>query len=173
MLPGRLIDEALADYNNGDKTQDVYVTNKDQWCEDAKWELFDLLIPYLLERFPYIFEKRGDAIYNKVLDETIPLGRDPSFEDPIVRASRLTQEDWCIMQETPDGYKLSAGVVCFPMRWSLKGKFNIVMGTIHQPVESFTKHLKSHVYSVMRNMKPESPIWRANWTISSTRVHWQ
>lgn len=55
-------------------------------------QLFDECIPYLLERFPYIFEKRGDAIYNKALDETVPLGRDKTLEDPLIRLSRLTQE---------------------------------------------------------------------------------
>lgn len=162
-----LIDNALSDFADGDKTQDVYVSNTDSWCTEAKWELFDMLIPYLLERFPYIFEKRGDCMYNKALDEYIPLARDPTLEDPLIRASRLTQQDWCLMQESESeaGYILAAGVVCFPMRWSLKAKFNVVMGAIHEPVESFTKHLKPKVYSVMKNLKPEKPIWRANWAV--------
>ena len=39
-----------------------------------------------------MFERCGDAVYNRALDETIPLGRDQSLEDPLVRLSRLTQE---------------------------------------------------------------------------------
>ena len=39
------------------------------------------------------------------------------------------------------------------------------MGRIHVPVESFQKHLKNMVGQVMKNMKPEAPIWRANWAV--------
>merc|ERR1712061_373339 len=51
------------------------------------------------------------------------------------------------------------------MRWSLQEKFNTVIGQIHVPVKSFTKHLQPSVYSTFRNMKPDRPMWRANWSV--------
>ena len=46
--------------------------------------------------------------------------------DPLIRAGKLTQEDWCILEwnESQAAYVLRAGIVCFPMRWSLQVKFN-------------------------------------------------
>ena len=62
-------------------------------------------------------------------------------------------------------YVLTSGIVYFPMRWSLQEKFNKVIGQIHVPVKSFTKHLKPSVYDTFVRMKPESPVWRANWAV--------
>ena len=46
--------------------------------------------------------------------------------DPLIRAGDLTQEDWCILQwdESHQAYVLTAGIVYFPMRWSLLDKWN-------------------------------------------------
>ena len=46
--------------------------------------------------------------------------------DPLIRAGDLTQEDWCILQwdESHQAYVLTAGIVYFPMRWSLLEKWN-------------------------------------------------
>ena len=60
---------------------------------------------------------------------------------------------------------LTSGIVYFPMRWSLQEKFNKVIGQIHVPVKSFTKHLQPSVYDRFVRMKPETPIWRANWAV--------
>ena len=61
------------------------------------------------------------------------------------------------------GYVLTSGVVCFPQRWSLREKHGVVMGAVHKPVHAFTKHLKSRSYDLMRKMKVNRPLWRANW----------
>ena len=46
--------------------------------------------------------------------------------DPLIRAGNLTQEDWCILEwnESLQAYVLTAGIVYFPMRWSLLEKWN-------------------------------------------------
>lgn len=143
----------------------VFVTTTDRdstkQCEE---ELFELVYNFLPARFPSIFEQRGNGIYNRATDEFI--AKD-GHENPIIRASRLTQEDWCIMEWSDDasGYVLTSGVVCFPMRWSLTEKHGMVMGRVHEPVHAFTKHLKVRAYDVMKNLKVENPVWRANWAI--------
>jgi hypothetical protein len=45
----------------------------------------------------------------------------------MIRATGLTQEDWCIMEKKNDGYVLTSRVVCFPMsraKWAI-----FLMGT--------------------------------------------
>ena len=46
--------------------------------------------------------------------------------DPLIRAGKLTQEDWCILEwnESQAAYVLRAGIVCFPLNMSLQVKFN-------------------------------------------------
>ena len=80
---------------------------------------------------------------------------------------KLTQEDWVILEwdESMDNYKLTAGVVYFPMRWSLLEKWNKGMPGIHMPVKGFMKHLLKNVQSLFKAMTPSSPVWRANWAV--------
>ena len=65
---------------------------------------------------------------------------------------RLTQEDWVILEwdETADSFVLTAGLVCFPMRWSLRGKWNQPVPIVHGPVKGFTKHLVKNVQSLFK-----------------------
>jgi len=144
------------------KRDKVYISSDNKKTTECEQELLEMLCDYLPNRFPDIFERRPGGIYNRVTDETIPIVGD---ENAIVRAARLTQEDWCIMEKSKEGYVLTSGVVCFPMRWSLVEKFKMIMGNIHKPVDAFTKHLKTKAYSAMERLTPESPIWRANWAI--------
>ncbi len=85
----------------------------------------------------------------------------------VIFAGRLTQEDWVVMEWDEDlqAYKLTAGVVYFPMRWSLNGKWNKGMPGIHKPVKGFMKHLLTNVQSLFKAMTPAAPIWRANWAV--------
>ena len=69
------------------------------------------LFPFsFLERFPDKFKVREKSVYNEMLQEFVPSGADVS-EDPLIRAGRLTQEDWCVMEwnEEHQAYCLTAG----------------------------------------------------------------
>jgi hypothetical protein len=74
------------------------VTNKEPSTTLAKQELLELLIKYLPERFPDKFEAREGGIYNKMLLEFTSISDGPGQEDPLMKAGRLTQEDWCVME---------------------------------------------------------------------------
>jgi hypothetical protein len=65
-----------------------------------------------LERYPDKFEAREKGVYNKMLDEFVSSNPDES-DDPLLKASRLTQEDWCIMEwkEEHQAYCLTAGLI--------------------------------------------------------------
>ena len=67
--------------------------------------------------------------------------------------------------EKVGSYKLTAGVVYFPMRWSLTEKWNKGIPGIHMPVEGFMKHLLKNVESLFKSMTPSTPVWRANWAV--------
>ena len=152
---------------------DIFVSRVDDPKTDAcKREFFQLLIVHLPERFPDIFEMQPNGfILNKVTGELIStdLDKNSNDEDLLLRAGRLTQEDWIIMELDPDHstYVLTAGVLCFPSDWSLADKFNKPMHEIHSPVKIYMDKLQNKVDSLFLCMKPEKPLWRANWGIYS------
>lgn len=90
------------------------------------------------------------------------------FEDPLLRLSRLTQEDWIILKwdEGKEEYILTAGLVCALMRWRLTEKFQqSVISLIHEPVKTFTNHFSKKVFSILNNLKPHITLCRDNWVI--------
>ncbi|XP_031553177.1 uncharacterized protein LOC116290318 [Actinia tenebrosa] len=145
----------------------VFVTNNNESTKLAKSELLQMICKYLPERYPDKFEAREGGVYNKMLQEFISTSEEPGEEDPLIKCGRLTQEDWCIMEWSDEhqAYCLTAGMVYFPMRWSLQEKWNLPMLDIHQPVDGFTKHLKSLVYNLFKTMAPDAPVYRGNWAV--------
>jgi hypothetical protein len=85
---------------------------------------------------------------------------------PLDLAARLIQEDLCLM--SPDGkgtYLLSAGSVCFPLRWELTEKFALPMAAIHHAVPGYDEKLASPSDRYMVGLKAHKPSWRCNWSI--------
>jgi len=146
------------------KLDQVFISRDSPATTSAKQEFLDMLVKYLPGRFPDIFKKTDGEMYIKPLGETISL--DTTVEDPLVVASRLVQEDWCILEwsEKHENYVFTAGAVCFPMRWSILEKFEQPMFKIHEPVKAF-KTLESSVLDLVKNMTHEKPVWRANWAV--------
>ena len=151
---------------------DIFVSRKNNsQTEACKREFFALLIEHLPRRFPEIFERQqnGGYLLNKVTKELVSTDLDdiPVDDDLLLRAGRLTQEDWIIMELDPNQntYVLTAGLLCFPSNWSLAEKFNKPMQQIHGPVQIYMDNLKDKVDSLFLRMKPNKPLWRANWGI--------
>lgn len=144
----------------------VFCTNVDEGCKLAKQELFEMLVDHLPKRFPNYYEARKGGIYNKILKEFISSSPNDDM-DPLIRCGELTQEDWCVLEykEEHDAYVMTAGILYFPMRWSLLDKFNQPMVGIHKPVHGFLKHLLTKVHNLFKAMSPSAPLWRGNWAI--------
>lgn len=81
-------------------------------------------------------------------------------------AARLVQEDLCLMSLDDIGkYVLTAGSVCFPLRWELRDKMGLPMAGIHHPVPAYDEKLASPADRFMTGLKPHKPSWRCNWSI--------
>ena len=61
-------------------------------------------------------------------------------EHPIAAASRLVQEDLCVLVRE-DAWRLRAASVCFPSRWNLATKIGTTLDDIHRPVPFYDAQL--------------------------------
>lgn len=89
----------------------------------------------------------------------------PADASPLVRAGLLVQEDLCLMAPDPNGYRLVAAFLAFPLRWSLREKLGLPMAAIHAPVPGFADRLGPTADRFFSSLDADRPVWRANWSI--------
>jgi dimethylamine monooxygenase subunit A len=118
-------------------------------------------------------EAGGDAASHELLDEVKsfltayhPLISTATYssEHPIVQASRLVQEDFCVLLRD-DAWRLLAACVCFPSRWDLTQKIGTTLDEIHSPVPGYDGELSTPTNSFFDRLRPERSYWRLNWTL--------
>lgn len=85
-------------------------------------------------------------------------------------AGRLAQEDFLLLRDLQGAYRLVAGVLCFPSRWSLSEKMGRALDIIHRPVPHYADHLAPRVNRVFAALAPERPVMRVNWLVTGTPV---
>jgi hypothetical protein len=85
-------------------------------------------------------------------------------DHPIVAASRLVQEDLCVLLRD-DVWRLQAACVCFPSRWRLAEKIGNSLGDIHAPVPLYDEILANPTNAFFDRLTPERSFWRLNWTL--------
>jgi hypothetical protein len=128
----------------------------------AQAEILDMLAGFLSERFPEVWRRDGSRM------EILPAGRSvdlSSDEAPLLTASRLVQEDLCLMRDGPGGYRLAAASLCFPSSWSLTEKFGQTLDGLHGNVPGYPDFLAGRMARIFANLKTELPVSRLNWSI--------
>jgi hypothetical protein len=126
-------------------------------------ELLALLLDHLVARFPERYRRADGRIDNLVTDETFALA--DWADAPLALAGRLVQEDLCLMQRGPEGYRLVAAALCFPAHWRLADKLGRPLQTIHEPVPGFAERLAPTVDRFFASIQVARPVWRLNWSL--------
>jgi hypothetical protein len=90
--------------------------------------------------------------------------RESEQEHAIVEASRLVQEDLCVLVRD-DAWRLRAACVCFPSRWELATKIGTTLDEIHGPVPGYGDELSRPTNAFFDRIRPDRAFWRLNWTL--------
>lgn len=139
--------------------------------EESSGEVLQLLVEHLCRRFPNWFVRHERRLTNRITNETWPLDSPPFHV--LELASRLVQEDLCLMQRRQDQYVLSAACVCFPSRWQLSEKMGRPLRGIHEPVPGYEQTLALPADRFFDAIAVDRPAWRLNWTIHEQPVLFQ
>lgn len=123
---------------------DVVATNPEG--DEASRELLDEITRNLRAHHPGV---------NTDVDES---------EHPLVAASRLVQEDLCVLVRG-DEWRLRAACVCFPSRWDLASKIGTTLDDIHGPVPGYDRELSRPTNAFFERLGPDRSFWRLNWTL--------
>ncbi|MEZ5168092.1 MAG: DUF3445 domain-containing protein [Acidimicrobiales bacterium] len=91
-----------------------------------------------------------------------------SLDHPIVTAGAMVQEDLCLLERIEESWRLTAGSVCFPTRWSLAEKLGATLDEIHAPGPRYDTDLGERVRRFFDRLAPETGAWRLNWSLVDT-----
>ena len=90
-----------------------------------------------------------------------------STENALNWAGRQVAEDLLLLGDQP-GWPLVAGQLCFPNDWCLADKLGRPLFEVHAPVPGFAQRVGDATLKLFDKLKPERPIWRANWAVKVT-----
>ncbi|MBL8567802.1 MAG: DUF3445 domain-containing protein [Phreatobacter sp.] len=174
---------ALADWIEVDARLGVYLDEKarleaadlptifraERGTGPAQQELLDILVGNLVAHQAETHRRDGDRIELPTAGRTIDLGADGP---PLLTASRLVQEDICLMRRTDEGWRLAAAALAFPSSWRLADKIGRPMNAIHAPVPGFAGRMDQMVTRIFDNLAPSQPVERFNWSLyDDDRLH--
>jgi dimethylamine monooxygenase subunit A len=146
-------------------------------------ELFDLEIDLkirlLHERYDDVFaslpsadmaSKEAHKLISDWVRERFPENSTDASLPPLVRAALLIQEDVAILVRHSDGWRLDAGVVCFPAVWRLADKVGLSMADVHSPVPHYNTELRARVDRFLDRLEPEKSVHRRNLSLKPTHA---
>lgn len=133
--------------------------------ETAQHEVLTLIAAHLVERYPDIYCREGDAITVLPTGDSVELGN--GTVPALQRAAHLVPDDLVIMRRDDTGWRLVAASLCFPSSWSLAEKFGRPLDTVHAPVPGFAAGTRNAVLieRMFDNLKVEMPVKRQNWSL--------
>jgi dimethylamine monooxygenase subunit A len=144
-----------------ERYSDVFACIPDS--QASQKEALELLVEHLCDRFPQNYRRQDKTIENITTGQ---VWTSSDFETaPLDLAGRLVQEDLLLVQPSPEGYRLAAASVCFPLRWRLQEKLGRSLSQIHSPVPDYQEKLARPIDSFFDRLKCDRPAWRLNWSI--------
>jgi hypothetical protein len=77
-------------------------------------------------------------------------------------------EDLLLLDAADERVPLVAGSLCFPNGWEIRGALGRPFAELHAPVPGFAQAMGDAALALMRRLRPDRPVWRANWTLRTT-----
>ena len=128
----------------------------------AQAEVLSCLLDHVMQRFPDLYRRSGDVVELPSASRRVDAG---SADPPLLTASRLVQEDLCLLRRGAHDWRLAAAVVCFPSGWSLAEKIGRPLDAIHEPVPGYEGRMSQLVSRILDKLRVEEPVIRFNWSI--------
>lgn len=128
--------------------------------------MLDALLVHLLEYFPKYYHHQGNQVINLLTQQVWNIS--DFVETPLELASRLVQEDLCLLRSSSEGYILAAGSVCLPFHWWFPDKLGNPIAQLHQRVPGYGEKLEHPVNNFFDRLRADYSGYRLNWAIQDT-----
>ena len=127
----------------------------------AQQEFLNLLVEFLQKYKCNLFELNGSEIFS--LKENKRYDIKEYKYCPIELISYLAPDDFCLLEECEDDYKLMAATVCAPTWWDLSKKIGKPLTSIHSPIANLEEKIGRMIHHFLKNLTNEDLYQRSNW----------
>lgn len=127
----------------------------------AQQEFLNLLVKYLQKYRSNLFELSGSEIFS--LKENKCHDIEEYKNCPLELISYLAPDDFCLLEECEDDYKLMAATVCAPTWWDLSEKIGKPLTSIHSPIANLEEKIGRMIRHFLKNLTNEDLYQRSNW----------
>lgn len=124
-------------------------------------ELSELVIEYLQKYQNKLFEFEEDSIFS--VKENVTYTISDYKNCPFELISYLVPDDYCLLEESGDDYKLVAASVCAPTWWELSAKMGKPLISIHAPIANLEEKIGPMIRHFLKNLTYEDCYQRSNW----------
>lgn len=133
---------------------------------EAEQELQQQILANLRTHHDQTFAVSDQSVRHRETGHTIANGSCCDEGSSMIRqSSLLVQDDLCLLQASPEGYRLTAASLCSPSYWHLEDKIGQTLDEIHRPLPGYDRQLADPVNRFFARMKVNRPVWRANWSV--------
>lgn len=133
----------------------------------AQKEFLNLLLENIQQYHADRFLISENNVSNK-LDDKSYLTKD--YEScPLELASYLAADDYCLLEEDGEDYKLVAASVCAPTWWNLSEKIGQPLTSIHSPIANLEDKIGRMIRHFLQNLKVDDCYQRSNWFLFTSK----
>jgi hypothetical protein len=129
--------------------------------EAGQAELIETLSAHLLAHHADRYSPTSEGLRVAATGETVQ----PDPARPLTAAASLVQEDVLLLQPSPEGHRLVAGLLGFPTRWRLADKMGKALAGIHEPVPGYADRLSRQMDRLFAGLTPDRLLWRLNFSL--------
>ncbi|UDF02968.1 DUF3445 domain-containing protein [Asticcacaulis sp. AND118] len=146
---------------------------------DAPWLERDERLPVYLAEKDRLLRDHRDAVFGaepgsdiaqaetlRLIEATLNATAKPD-DAPLIAAARLVAEDLALLQKSTEGWRLTAGCICFPSSWTLAEKLGKPLHDVHGSVPDFQHGTRNAaiIERIFDNLRPDEPVIRWNWSV--------
>ena len=127
----------------------------------AQQELLALVLEYLRNHKADQFSISADKIFSVRENKNYKIS---DYEiAPLELVSYLAADDFCLLHEDEEDYKLVAACVCAPTWWDLSEKMNKPLTCIHAPITNLEESIGCMIRHFLKNLSYAEIYQRSNW----------
>ena len=139
----------------------------------AQKEFLNLLLENIQQHHSGRFDVTTDNSGNNVVIKSQNHNQSYDIADyegcPMELASYLAADDYCLLEEKGEDYRLVAASVCAPTWWNLPEKMGKPLASIHAPIADLEEKIGRMIRHFLKNLKVTDCYQRSNWFLFTSK----